>query len=120
MHGINQIGPGDSLPLRKSICKYLKKCTVTNLHRLYVDSGAFATDAPWPKLLYLNAPIWTSHDEWNASAPFIDRYEITGNGNVTIILDELNCWPLVYSVKCKFLIKSDALLTGPSKELLNV
>jgi hypothetical protein len=120
MHGINQIGPGDSLPLRKSICKYLKKCTVTNVHRLYVDSGAFATDAPWPKLLYLNAPIWTSHDEWNASAPFIDRYEITGNGNVTIILDELNWWPLVYSVKCKFLIKSDVLLTGPSKELLNV
>jgi hypothetical protein len=68
---------------------------------------------PWPALLYLNIPIWTSRDKWNASAPFLDRYEITGNGDVTIILDELNWWPLVYSVKCKFLIRSDALLTGP-------
>jgi len=120
MHGINQIGPGDSLPLRKSICRYLKKCTVTNLRRIYVDSGTFAPDGPWPALLYLSTPIWTSHDDWNASAPFIDRYEITGGGKVTIILDELNWWPLVYSVKCKFLIKSDALLSGPAKGLLNV
>lgn len=120
IHGINQIGPGDSIPLRKSICKYLNKCTVTNVRRVYVDSGAFATDGPWPELLYLNTPIWTSHDEWNASAPFIDRYQITGSGKVTIVLDELNWWPLVYAVKCKFLIKSDALLTGPAKGLLNV
>jgi hypothetical protein len=120
LHGINQIGPGDSLVLRKSICKYLKKCTVSNVRRIYADTGSFATDGPWPALRYLNFPIWRSHEEWNASAPFIDRYEITGNGDVTIILDELNWWPLVYSVKCKFLIRSDALLTGPSDGLINV
>jgi hypothetical protein len=71
LHGINQVGPGDSLPLRKSICRYLKKCTVSSLHRIYVDSGALAADGPWPALLYLNIPIWTSRDEWNASAPFL-------------------------------------------------
>ncbi|WP_348263897.1 hypothetical protein P8935_05010 [Telmatobacter sp. DSM 110680] len=120
IHGINQIGPGDSMPLRKSICKYLHKCTVSDLRRVYVDSGAFAMDGKWPALLYLNNPIWTSRQDWNASAPFIDRYEITGSGKVTIVLDELNWWPLVYAVKCKFLIKSDALLTGPAKGLLNV
>src|ERR1700758_2317195 len=29
VHGINQVGAGDSLLLRKGICKYLGECTVT-------------------------------------------------------------------------------------------
>src|ERR1035438_7927171 len=35
MHGINQVGAGDSAELRKAICRYLHECTVTPLRRLY-------------------------------------------------------------------------------------
>src|SRR6516225_8543164 len=49
VHGINQVGAGDSLPLRKGICKYLGECTTTHLGRVYAD-GPFAVDADAPTL----------------------------------------------------------------------
>jgi hypothetical protein len=41
MHGINQVGAGDSLLLRKGICKQLGECTEAKLGRMYAD-GPFA------------------------------------------------------------------------------
>jgi hypothetical protein len=119
MHGIDQVGSGDSLLLRKGICKYLGECTVTSLGRVYA-SGPFAVDSDAPSLTLMGDRIWKSKDEWSASAPFIDRYEIKGNGHTPILLDEFNWWPLAYPLKCKFLIARDAHLTGPSKPQLSV
>ena len=119
VHGINQVGAGDSLPLRKGICKYLGECTVTNLGRVYAD-GPFAVDSDPPTLALMGKRIWKSKDEWSASAPFIDRYEMKGKAHTPILLDEFNCWPLVYSLKCRWLIARDALLTGTAKPQLSV
>lgn len=119
MHGINQIGSGDSLLLRKGICKYLGECTVSSLGRVYAD-GPFTVDSNPPALALMGEPIWKSKDEWNASAPFMERYEIKGNGHSPILLDEFNWWPLAYPLKCKWLIARDARLTGPSKPQLSV
>ena len=119
VHGINQIGAGDSLLLRKGICKYLGECTVTNLGRVYAD-GPFAVDSDPPTLALSGKHIWKSKDEWSASAPFIDRYEMNGKGHTPIVLDEFNWWPLAYPLKCKWLIGRDALLTGASKPQLSV
>lgn len=119
VHGINQVGAGDSLLLRKGICKYLGECTVTSLGRAYAD-GPFAVDSAPPTLAYMGERIWKSREEWSASAPFIDRYKITGKGHVPVFLDEFNWWPLAYPLKCKFLISHDSLLTGPSKTQLKV
>ena len=119
VHGINQIGAGDSLFLRKGICKYLGECTVTNLGRVYAD-GPFAVDSDPPTLALMGKRIWNSKDEWSASAPFMDRYELKGKGHTPILLDEFNWWPLAYPLKCKFLIARDALLTGASKPQLSV
>lgn len=116
---INQVGVGDSLPLRKGICKYLGECTVKNLGRIYAD-GPFAVDSSPPTLALMGKRIWKSKDEWSASAPFIDRYEMKGNGHTPILLDEFNGWPLAYPLKCKWLIAPDALLTGASKLQLSV
>jgi hypothetical protein len=38
VHGINQIGAGDSLLLRNGICKYLGECTVTSLGRAFSNA----------------------------------------------------------------------------------
>ena len=119
VHGINQVGAGDSLPLRKGICKYLGECTVTNLGRSYAD-GPFTVDSEPPALNLMGKRIWKSKDEWSASAPFIDRYELQGNGHTHILLDEFNWWPLVYPLKCRWLIAGDAPLTGASKPQLGV
>jgi hypothetical protein len=119
VHGINQVGAGDSLLLRQGICKYLGECTVNKLERIYAD-GPFAVDAQRPALAYNGTPIWPTQRDWNASAPFIDRYEISGNGHAHILLDEFNWWPLAYPLKCKWLIAHDATLTGPSKEQMDI
>jgi hypothetical protein len=119
IHGISQVGAGDSVLLRKGICKYLGECTVTSLGRVYAD-GPFAVDSSPPTLALMGHRIWNSKDEWSASAPFIDRYQLTGNGHTPILVDEFNCWPLAYPLKCKWLIAHDALLTGPSKAQLSV
>ena len=119
VHGINQVGAGDSLPLRNGICKHLGECTVTNLGRVYAD-GAFAVDSDPPTLALTGKRIWKSKEEWSASAPFIDRYEMKGKGHTPILLDEFNWWPLAYPLKCRWLIARDALLTGTSKPQLSV
>lgn len=119
MHGINQVGAGDSAELRKAICRFLHACTVTPEGRLYA-AGPFAAGAAPPPFANMGAPIWTSADDWSASAPFIDRYRIEGDGHVPIVLDEINWWPIVYPVKCKWLIEHDASLTGPAKAQLNI
>src|ERR1039458_5832214 len=120
MHGIKQVGAGDSSLLRQGICKYLGECTVTSLGRVYADSGPFALNHAPPELAYMQARIWKTTEDWNASAPFIDRYELAGNGHTPIMLDELNWWPIAYPLKCKWLIPSDSALTGPSKDQLDI
>jgi hypothetical protein len=119
MHGINQVGAGDSLLLRKGICKYLGEYTVTSLGRMYAD-GPFAADSAPPTLAYMGDRIWKSQEEWSASAPFIDRYQITGQRHTPILLDELSWWSLAYPLKCKWLIARDSLLTGSSKTQLSI
>src|SRR5215469_747075 len=119
VHGINQVGAGSSLLLRKGICKHLGKCTVAKLGRMYAD-GPFAVESAPPTLAYLGDRIWKSQEEWSASAPFIDGYQITGKGHTPILVDEFNWWPLAYPLKCKWLIVRDSLLTGPSKTQLSI
>lgn len=104
--------------MRKAICKYLGECTVTSPGRVYAD-GPFAVDSAPPTLALLGDRIRKSDQEWSASAPFIDRYQIAGHGHTPILLDE-NWWPLAYPLKCKWLIARDAKLTGPSKDYLDV
>jgi hypothetical protein len=93
---------------------------VTKLGRIYADSGPFAINAAAPALAYMQVPIWETADDWNASAPFIDRYALAGNGHAPIMLDELNWWPLAYPLKCKWLIARDAALTGPSQAQMSL
>lgn len=113
------MGRDDSKKLRDGICHYVGACDATKPVRIYAD-GPFAVNAKPPALDYMHSTIWQKQEDWNASAPFIDRYEITGGDHPIIYLDELNWWPLVYPLKYKELIEDEASLTGPSKQYLKV
>lgn len=119
VHGMNDIGPNDSFMLRKAICRYAHECLVQPDKRFYAE-GPFALTAAPPALDYLQQRIWASPEEWRASAPFIQRYRISGRGHAPIVLDELDWYPLVYPLKCKFLLPGDAYLTGSIKAMQKV
>ncbi|HKF47163.1 MAG TPA: hypothetical protein VKB38_07375 [Terracidiphilus sp.] len=132
IHGIGATGSGDSLELQHSICRYAKKfmgqeCdgganqNPVRLGREYAQDGIFARDNASgsnglnPRVAgerYMGHPIWASWDEWHASAPFVDHYEIRLRDGQNILVDELNWWPLVLAVKCKFMMPDETQLAG--------
>jgi hypothetical protein len=123
LHGIASNGPGDfdSWLLRKNICDFLKDCT-TPAGQMdgteYADQGEFALNAPPPNLAYLGQPIWHTDasgasEEWNASAPFVVHWKLVRTTGPTIYVDEINWWPLIFALKCRQIVESDASLVGP-------
>jgi hypothetical protein len=74
VHGIDQVGAGDSTLLRESICTELKLCEVSdwkNAGTEYAEKGEFASTVEPPTLAYLGSPVWNSPEEWHAAAPFV-------------------------------------------------
>ena len=126
VHGIASDGPGDydSWRLRRGICQFLKDCTSPagelDGNREYADQDEFAPNAPPPTLEYLGQRIWendpssTSSEAWNAAAPFVVHWKLSRSSGPTIYVDEIDWWPLVFSLKCRQIVGSDASLVGPS------
>jgi hypothetical protein len=121
IHGIGNDGPTDfdSMELRKSICDYLKDCTTPAGEPVgawdYASEGYFAPGAPAPPLDYLGKPVWRSPEEWSASAPYAIRFKIVQTEGPTLYVDELNWWPLTFSLKCRQIVKGDASFVAPNK-----
>jgi hypothetical protein len=123
LHGIGATGPQDSLPLRQSICKELKDCTSPagySRGREYADQGEFALTAKAPTLTYMGSVIWNNQQEWNASAPFVDHYVLTRKTGKSILVDEINWWPLVFPLKCRNILPEEAKLAGTDGNYLNL
>jgi len=115
IHGIGATGAYDSSELRVSICKALKDCIVMGgeaVGREYADQGVFAPDHAAPDLTYMGQPLWASQEEWRASAPFVDHYVIRLKRGKNILLDELNWWPMVFSLKCRNMLPNEMSLAG--------
>ncbi len=127
VHGMSSDGPRDfdSWGLRKSICEHLGNCNSLAGEldtREYADEGVFALDAPPPGLAYLGHPVWDKNTpaEWNASAPYVDHWNLTRKSGPTVYVDEINWWPLVFALKCRQIVESDARLVGPNTKRLNL
>jgi hypothetical protein len=124
VHGIAQVGAGDSALLRSSICTRLHLCLVTDWQNAgieFADRGEFADGAPPPSLAYLGTPVWNSPDEWKASAPFVIHWVVHLRGHpAPLILDEINWWPVVLALKCRRIVAAEAYLAGPDRYLLQV
>jgi hypothetical protein len=121
IHGIGSEGPKDrdSQALRKSLCDYLKDCVVPAGAPIgqwdYADQDEFKSDAPVPKLEYMDEQVWKSQEEWRAAAPYAVHFQIARTSGPTLYVDELNWWPLTFSLKCRQLVASDATFVAPSK-----
>jgi hypothetical protein len=124
VHGINQIGAGDSSTLRNAICGKLHLCNKKDWKYAGSDfpgKGEFAPDSDPPKLKYLGNDIWKTRDEWWHAAPFVAHYVIRLKGySSPLVVDEINWWPLVLALKCEYVVSSEASLAGPNKGLLQV
>ncbi|HEX3093402.1 MAG TPA: hypothetical protein VHW72_12305 [Candidatus Angelobacter sp.] len=93
----------------------------------YADQDEFALDAPPPPLKYLGQEIWRKDHsggpskEWNAAAPFVVHWKLARYHNApTIYVDEINWWPLVFSLKCRQIVENDAALVGPSADSIKL
>jgi hypothetical protein len=124
VHGINQIGAGDSSLLRESICTRLKLCNVKDWKNAGVefpDRGEFADGVNPPSLAYLGSPVWKSADEWHAAAPFVVHWVVHLRGRSSpLVVDEINWWPLLLSLKCRRVMVPEAHLAGPDRDLLQL
>jgi len=132
LHGIGSDGPGDhdSLALRQGICKFVKDCISFAGEKdgtEYADQDEFALKAPPPPLKYLGQEVWRkdhsgdSSREWNAAAPFVVHWKLARYHNApTIYVDEINWWPLVFSLKCRQIVENDAALVGPSADSIKL
>ncbi len=122
VHGINQIGSGDSSLLRESICTRLKLCDIKDWKNAGVefpDRGEFADGVNPPTLAYLGSAVWKSADEWHAAAPFVVHWVVHLRGHSSpLIVDEINWWPLLLSLKCRRVMAPEARLAGPDPALL--
>jgi hypothetical protein len=121
IHGIGSDGPNDydSLALRSSICAYLRDCTSLAGTPIgewdYADQDQFRPDATVPELEYMDERVWKSADEWRAAAPYAIHFQLTRANGQNLYVDELNWWPLTFSLKCRQIIASDASFVAPSK-----
>ena len=118
VHGIDQIGAGDSSLLRESICTELKLCAVERLEerrRRVCRQGEFADGVKPPALEYLGSPVWNNADEWHAAAPFVVHWVVHLRGHpAVLVVDEINWWPLVLALKCRRVSLPEAYLAGPT------
>ena len=124
VHGIDQIGAGDSSLFRKSICDQLKLCQVSDWKNAgieYPDKGEFDPSLQPPALAYLGSPVWRSADEWHAAAPFVVHWVVHLRGHAAVlVVDEINWWPLVMAIKCRNVMTPEAHLAGPDPALIDV
>jgi len=121
IHGIGSDGPKDrdSRALRKNICDYLKDCTTPEGTPIgewdYADRDEFQLDASVPALEYMDEQVWKSPEEWHAAAPYAVHFQLARSSGPALYVDELNWWPLTFSLKCRQIIAADASLVAPSK-----
>jgi hypothetical protein len=124
LHGIGAVNAGDSYALRKKVCEFLKDCTSpegeTRRPREFADVEDFDLKAPIPALKYLGKDIWMTPEEWHASAPFVDHYVIKRRNGKSILVDELNWWPLTLSLKCREILKGETQLGGTNAAYLQL
>lgn len=124
VHGIDQVGAGDSVLLRQSICSKLKLCDVADWKNAgveFADKGEFDPAVQPPALEYLGSPVWKSAAEWHAAAPFVVHWVVHLRGHAAALeVDEINWWPLVMALKCRRVAAPEAYLAGASKQTLQV
>jgi hypothetical protein len=63
----------------------------------------------------MDEQVWKGQEEWHASAPYAVHFQLARSNGQALYVDELNWWPLTFSLKCRQLIAGDASFVAPSK-----
>lgn len=114
VHGMRATGPGASSVFRQGLCKYVGDgCRLKpgfpaqGLRSERFDIGEYPEDAT-----VVDQKIWPTDAAWSASEPFVDRFVYVSSSGRQIVVDEVNWWPLLFPLKCQFLLLPDANLSG--------
>lgn len=129
VHGIGDDGKDDydSYYLRRGICEALH-CPKSERDGTLVRDFMFANGAEFqphatpPYFSFLGQivfPVDSSggSELWDASTPFLRRFKLAA-GSSPVYVDELNWWPLVFALKCRYMVKPDVALVGADKTTL--
>jgi hypothetical protein len=116
VHGMRTSLPGSSQRLLDALCRHVRQgCTGPSpTVTVHLDLGQ-----PPPASSF-GVPIWSGPDDWQASRPFVDHHVFRRPGGASIIVDEINWWPLLLPLKCQFLVEPDTQLAGPDKADLDI
>jgi hypothetical protein len=110
VHGIRATGPRTSDRLRKNLGARLGLACEAPSRRM-LDVGT------WPQTANVNhRRIWPTEADWKASQPFVERHVCKGQG-ATLVVDEVNWWPLLFPIKCPFLVGPESQLSGSHRQL---
>src|SRR5215469_3086812 len=123
VHGIGDDGPTDldSYYLRRGMCETLhcsksQRDGVMVGQLVFADSGPFRAHATPPPISFLGQTVFPvdasgGSELWDASTPFLRRFRLAAPGP-PVYVDELNWWPLVFALKCRYMVAADATLVG--------
>jgi hypothetical protein len=114
VHGIRANRAGGSGEFRAALCRRLPGChgpTAQETVRVPLDDGDFA---------YLGETVWRNREEWTKSYPVLHRYVYANGPHPPVVVEEVNYWPLLVPLKCRYLVSRDAPLVGVSAEQLDV
>ncbi len=117
VHGMRAEEPGASAAFRNKLTQSFGiqgKVIKEPRHRLNLQ--------PWPKGARVgDTPIWDTETDWFKGQPFIDRYTLkTLKHDVTVTIDEVNWWPLVFPLKCRMLLKPEGRIAGVDRPHLKL
>ncbi|MCR5877405.1 hypothetical protein [Phenylobacterium sp. J367] len=117
VHGMRAEGPDFSKAFRQAICEHVAGACITAPR----EPPPFRVDlGPRPDLRVAGRPVWDSDAAWTASAPFVDRYVFERTGRPPIVVDEVNWWPLLFPLKCRFIVAPEGRLSGPDRRRLEL
>ncbi len=115
VHGIREGDRGSSATFREHMVKRIPGAAFRSSllgHRVTLPFN--------PGVTYMGCEVWRTDQAWEASFPFVDRYEYSHDGEGSIIVDEVNWWPLALPLRLQALLLPEAGLAGADREHLKL
>jgi len=114
VHGMRAEGPGASAAFRSGLLRRFRGSGSGDPVRRFLDLGER------PDAAIGGRRIWATDPDWAASRPFVDRYTLRLAGGAVVVVDEVNWWPLLFPIKCRFIVLPEHDLSGDDEEHLRL
>lgn len=114
VHGMRAVGPGASAGFRAGLLRRFGGAASPPVRR-FLALGERPGEARVGATL-----IWPTDETWTASRPFVDRHTLRLTGGAVVVVDEVNWWPLLFPIKCRFLVLPEHDLSGNEDEHLRL